>query len=114
MFAYHFPDPSDPASLSTSPIWMFGTCYKGFRNIEDARIHLLWNRHDALLQFLDVGKPLPFQGEIVENRDLTRASIKHLSQFLPDFTNLIWFTYRKDFPTIEPSHFTCDMGEFWR
>ena len=33
-----------------------------------------------------------------------------LIQFLKDFQSRIWLTYRKDFPKIEPSSFTSDVG----
>jgi len=35
---------------------------------------------------------------------------KVFAPFFSDFCSRLWFTYRKDFPNIEPSYFTCDAG----
>ena len=35
---------------------------------------------------------------------------KVFAPFFSDFCSRFWFTYRKDFPNIEPSYFTCDAG----
>eukprot|EP01114_Cavostelium_apophysatum_P015951 TRINITY_DN4453_c0_g1_i1.p1 TRINITY_DN4453_c0_g1~~TRINITY_DN4453_c0_g1_i1.p1 ORF type:complete len:496 (+),score=70.04 TRINITY_DN4453_c0_g1_i1:179-1666(+) len=35
---------------------------------------------------------------------------RHVEAFLQDFRSIIWFTYRKGFPPIEPSQVTTDIG----
>jgi cysteine protease ATG4 len=39
-----------------------------------------------------------------------RTKPKHIEQFLQNFKSLIWFCYRKDFPPLEPSQLTTDIG----
>src|SRR5690349_2144013 len=34
----------------------------------------------------------------------------HIQQFLHDFRSLLWFSYRKDFPPLEYSNLTTDIG----
>jgi len=34
----------------------------------------------------------------------------HVKKFLKDFSSKIWLTYRSNFPPIEPTTYTTDMG----
>src|SRR6185437_3006060 len=47
----------------------------------------------------------PTQNTIVNPEELP-----HIKRFLEDFYSRLWFTYRKDFPRIEPSNYTTDAG----
>jgi cysteine protease ATG4 len=49
---------------------------------------------------------------LTESADFTILdnTVKRFPNLLTDFTNLFWFTYRKDFPRIEPSPYTSDAG----
>jgi hypothetical protein len=75
--------------LSNSPFWMLGKCYKAEPSFESQATAGLTESTDFTL---------------LEN------TAKCFPNLLSDFEALFWFTYRKDFPRIEPSPYTSDAG----
>jgi len=77
--------PSMPPPFTLSPIFMLGTCYQCDSSI--AQFHLIDNDNAPSNNYWP-----------------------HVSTFLRKFGNIIWFSYRKDFPPLGPAQITSDIG----
>jgi hypothetical protein len=74
--------PTEPPAFNRTPIWLLGRKYEISQSKEDA-----------------------LSGE-------KSKYYPHVQQFLEDFANIVWFTYRKDFPHVQHGGYcvTSDFG----
>lgn len=83
--------PTEPPEFTMSPVYLLGHCY----HCDDATInqfHYLSHSNEEEVYTMKLHNP------------------PHVSHFIRDFQNIIWFSYRKDFPPLGPAQLTSDIG----
>eukprot|EP01132_Coremiostelium_polycephalum_P000590 gene590-736_t len=114
--------PSVPPSFTSSPIWMMGKCYAIQQQQQQQPPQQQQQQSPSNNNFFSSNNNKQaksnnssnlFQSlfNIQNNNNNKSNELNQVQQkFLADFNSLLWFSYRKDFPSIINTSITTDIG----